>query len=696
MKPISVLLIIGLCLSGCSGDKEIPNHRLISDTFDTLDKVWKPVAFDGENQGTAKVKDGSLILSGISKPAGLFHSDPVAGHFIVDLEFESDRNIGLALILNKEGSPDPENYTMLCVDTENGHVVVRVRDCQDGRNNILDYTGKTDFEIDYDEEDIELNIGPDLYEHVLTGDQYSVPFTGTHKTVRIFREDNAGFFHYYYQVGKEYNDRNYVDWIELRPSPEWAEPGSEYFVAIVTLHEGEAVIKKINAVRKPVKDRDDRKTGFKVTQREYNWSGFMGDAFVVTFDDAFPYHDRDIKYVFWTEMNYIPHWHLNNQLLFTYEFVETWDENVAGCHEPMSDRLRQWSRVKVLEDNPVRKVLNWHYVLCNPNYEVPAEGSGEQLPEVDEIWTFYPDGSGTRHIRYTPKLDTEFREAHELGELISIAGSRSHSSDFYASPALTMMNLGGDIKQAHPGPKFDYYSDIDDWTEQILAVHFKSDPDVFCAWSHNPDLPETYSGYPIRYENAWQNPNIKCVHWPVNKRPYHSAYSSGGTWKAEVSHACLLSYGIRDGIKWEDHFKVDERGRKYREWVSLIGLNAPADNQGFIEKTRSWLFKGDVMIDGEGIEFVGKDFRKNVFVFKARPDAADFEFRIAPEENGASILNPVIRIHDWGRSPEVRISLDGKPLNENRYRMTGIDGIDLLIWLDTRLGPENTVKINKM
>jgi hypothetical protein len=51
--------------------------------------------------------------------------------------------------------------------------------------------------------------------------------------------------------------------------------------------------------------------------------------------------------------------------------------------------------------------------------------------------------------------------------------------------------------------------------------------------------------------NAWQRPDINPAHWPVNKRPYTRPFSSGGTWDAEVTHACLLSWGVRDGIDWK-------------------------------------------------------------------------------------------------------------------------------------------------
>ena len=687
---LSALIAFGFTAAVAQESGEV----LISESFNNLGASWKQIALEDQVGGEVKAENGTLKLSSQGRYFGVYNTRPVSGHFIVDLSFVKDENIGLALIKSQKGKPDTDNYTLLTVDQKQGDVVVRVRDRQNGKANVLDHTGKTDFEGQrQNSRESELNIQPDLYKHVLTGDKYSLPYTQTHKKIRIFREDNAGFFHYYYEVGKEFEGEEYTDWMELRPSPDWNGQGTEFFVALVALHEGTTTVREIKAVRKPRKDQGDRNTGFEVTQREYNWSGFMGDAHVVTFDEAFRYQDQGIKFVFWSEMNYIPAWHLNNQLLYTYEFVETWDEQVPGCHEPMSDRLHRWTRVEVLEDNPVRKVLKWHYVLSNPNYRVPHHGKGEQLPVVNEIWTFYPDGSGTRHIIYKPKLDTDFRAAHELGELISIAGSSSHSSDFYASPALTLRNLKGDVQQAHPGPKFDYYSHIDDWKQQIISVHFQNEPDVFCVWSDDPGIPQTYSGYQIRYENAWQNPDGTIAHWPVNKRPYTSAFSSGGTWKGEVSHASLLSWGVREGIQWEDHYKTDESGRKYREWVSLVGVNTPGDTSRLKAQSRSWLFKGEVKASGGS--FIRKNYKKNAWVFQLDPGSNKLEFNIMPEGKARKIVQPALRINHWGSDTDIRLAVNGKQLERETFSASAIEKDALLIWMNTTLQSHDKVVVTK-
>ena len=107
---------------------------------------------------------------------------------------------------------------------------------------------------------------------------------------------------------------------------------------------------------KPTGDPDDRTTGFAITRREYNWSGCFGEALVVSFGEEFAFRQRDCKLVFWSEANYVPAWHLSNQLLQCYEFAETWGGGSVGCMEPMSDRLRRWASVEVVS-TPASRIV---------------------------------------------------------------------------------------------------------------------------------------------------------------------------------------------------------------------------------------------------------------------------------------------------------------------------------------------------
>lgn len=659
----------------CYGD----SHILIEDDFGSDSSDWKEVYLEGTGGGNYSVSGGMLKIE-MDREGwyGVYHTKPISGHFLVEADFAEDENIALALIQEKGGKPDVENYTMITVDKKDGVIVVAVRDCQSGQKDVLDNTGQFRKQRGR-RRPRQKN---DDYRHVLNGQMYSVRFTETAKRVRIFRDSGPGFFHFYYSVGQTIHGKEACGWMELTPSKDWGKEVQNYYVALIALGKGETVFKNISAMQKPTADQYDTQTGFNVEHREYNWSGFFGDAVVVTFGEEFPYYDRDYKFTSWSEMNYIPAWHLNNQLLYTYEFVETWGGGNPGCHEPMSDRIKRWTSAEIVEDNAVRKVFKWYYVLCNPDYKVPDDDKGQQLPEVEEFYTFYPDGSGIRHIIYVPKLDTDFREAHELGELISCAGSQSHSKPFYDSPALTLTNLQGVVEKAHPGIKMDYGSHVDDWKQMIMSVHLKDLPDVFAVWSTDPAVPDTYSGYPIRYEIAWQSVNGRSSHWPVNKRPFTGDSGSGGTWEAEVSHSCLMSWGVRDGTDWKDHYKTRQDGRKYRQWVALIGLNDKGDLDGVRDKAKSWLLPGDIKMLNDSCRFVKNDVARKALMFEKMQDEAKCHFEIEPKDS--VLINPAIVIKNWGHRSFVRVMINENELSKEQYKLDR-ESDDLLIWIRVKI-----------
>ena len=677
-------MAVTISVSAESGTK-----TLLSEDFSREASDWKSISLRGTEGGSYKIRDSKLHVHSDGGSYCVYGSKPLSGHFYVEAEFDKDENLGLALIQAVDGVPDFDNFTMICVEkNDEGKIVVRASDRQNGKDDVLDNT------LDSTSSDRRKRRRLRHYKHVLDGTAYSVPFTGTNGKLRIFHDGPADFFHLFYGVEMEHEGKRYEDWMELTPSSGWGEKDQEYLVALVALSKGKAVFDSVRAVQKPTKDRDDSKTGFAATRREYNWSGVPdGEAVVITFGDHFGYDNKDMKFVFWSESCYVPAWHLNNQLHFSYEFGETWGGGNPGCHEPMSDRLRIWSWVKILEDNPVRKVVRWHYVLCNPDYKVPDHGQGDQLPEVDEYFTFYPDGTGTRRLVYTPKLDTDYRSRHELSELIAISGILSKCSDFFDSPALTVMNLDGDSQPAHPGPKFDYDNPISKWRQLIMAVHFKGMPDVIEAYSDDPAVPGTFSGYPIEYENAWHNTEGQIGHWPVNRIAYTSPNAAGAFWEAQVSHACLMSIGVIKGTDWTDHFKVDERGRKYRDFVSLVGLNPRGQNEQLREKTASWLHAPKVDAIESGYEFSEYDHSQMALILERDKKVDDCSLELAPAKDGTVIVNPVIRINNWGKSLPKQIAIGKEPVSNKNYEAAITEDDDLLIWLKTRLGERKIISI---
>ena len=133
------------------------------------------------------------------------------------------------------------------------------------------------------------------------------------------------------------------------------------------------------------------------------------------------------------------------------------------------------------------------------------------MPEADEYRTFYPDGTGLRHIIYTPKLESVHRKWHELTEMVVIAGSLTHPVGHMASPALTVLNLEGDADDYHltseraldsrtnrgRGLRSTPNARTNQWNQVIMAEHVKNGPDAFNVFSNAQDTPETYYHYRV-------------------------------------------------------------------------------------------------------------------------------------------------------------------------------------------------------
>ncbi len=447
------------------------------------DTAWNSVCVGGCTSQTLPTTDSFEIDNGGLKIAsrrsehvdsptsqfrGAYFNKVVEGHFYAEVSFDPKEASGIALVrgknLNGTWVPDTDNFTSLFFDrSDNGQPTFEVRDRQtvtkpDGSfehvSDVLDNTGRIANPAGAFQEKTRRyrHVLSDQYAADLDGrNDYNVPFSETNGKMRIFFDRAAGFFHYYYGVQKNIlgEAKPTQGWAELAPSRTWqiaetSEP-QVFFVALLGKDYSDPTFSDLDVIQVPTEDLKDSDTGFRVTRREYNWSGFFGDAFVITFDKEFPYF-QDRKLVFWSETNYVPTWHLNNQLLFSYEFIELWNrwENFyRGCAEPMSDRLRWHNYVKVVEDTAARKVLHWHYVLVNPAYQTFwSEHYGhyrntkpESLPTGDEYWTVYPDGTVYRHVVYTPDKNatTLADPSFEVAEFLVIAGSSTHPYDHMAS-----------------------------------------------------------------------------------------------------------------------------------------------------------------------------------------------------------------------------------------------------------------------
>jgi hypothetical protein len=665
--------------------------KVIDDDFNVLSADWKEISIEGSGDVKKTINNSALEItaSEASSSVGLYNSKPVTGNFYVEAEFAEDDALQLVLFASKEGKPDLKNYTSMAITKREGIVCVNHYDKQNGVANVHDPRKK---------------IPASRYQIKLDKKTFSVPYSETNKKIRILHENCSNTFHFYYGTRLEKWEIVTNDWMEIAPQYSWLPNEQEYLVGLICRNEGttgekKVSFKSIKGYQIPNEDLDDSKTGFKVAEREYYWSGHFGKATVVTFGEEFPF-DKNIKFVFWDMANNAPAWRLTNQFMLNYEFFEGGDSQYDGCHEAMSDRQRHGQKLEIIEDNNVRKIIRWHGIPVNPQYNYSGEGGGgKDIPYYDEYWTFYPDGTGTRRFIDTPKLDITHRRnwGPEFIEVMPLGGTAVEAGDLCASPALTLFDLDKTQKSFLPhtgGFDRTVWSNLN---QLIISSHFKdSMPDFFLAVSQSNDIPETWPGLKIEAQLDWHKTTYNFSHWPVGREPYGQNTDQWGassrsyaSYANEVTHTSLISVGMYQ--KYTDfatNFQVDSiTKRKYREWVMLIGTAPANDTKKVREQVGTWLYPGAIKSSDENSAYVGINYDLRELVFKNTKKNGICNFTLTPDK--FPVHNPAIRIENWMEDPRVSVMVNGQ---EVKFRSAIVKGA-MLVWINTTITEQAKIAI---
>ncbi len=624
--------------------------------------------------------------------AGVYHLKEVSGNFFAETEFEADDAVGLVIIAAKDGEPDINNYTLITVNNRDGKVFVNQYDRQQGLRNVHDPKKVID---------------PSRYESKLDGSVFSVPFIGTNRKIRILHESLSNTFHFYYGTKLDKWGITSNDWLEVAPQYAWLDAGQSYFIGLICRNESTngpetAQYHYLTVVRTPVNDRDDSQTGFRAQKRSFSWSGFEGEATVVTFGDEFGF-DKNIKFLIWDRANNAPAWRLSNQFLLNFEFFESGDSIYEGCHEAMSDRQRHGQSVTIIEDNAVRKIIHWHGIPLNPDYHFTGENfGGTAYPYYDEYWTFYPDGTGTRQLIDRPKLDIEHRRqwGPEIIEPMPIGGSLVEAGDICNAPALSVFNMTDSVKTYFPPPTHDEYAkDSWNWPQVVFDCHFKDGlPDFYMAYNQTDDYPETWTGIKIETQISWHNTNYNFSHWPVGREPYgQNTNGWGATSRSyashlnEVTHTSLVSAGFyQQGVDFKDHFKTDSSGRMYRKHVMLVGVGRPYDYNAVKDNIQTWLDPGIIASMDNNITFVKNDLTARCWIFD-NVKGSDL-CHIGVQPGGRPVINPAIQILNWKGKEEVSVLVNGEAVP---YK-SALVGNALLIWIHTSIAEKSDLLIKAL
>lgn len=666
------------------------SNILIDENFANTGKNWNKIALNGAAEGFFKFENQSLSITNTSETGawGLYHLKPVSGNFYAEAEFADEDVIGLALVASKNGVPDVANFTMIAVSNRSGITVINQFDRQNNIENVHDPKKVID---------------PSRYEAKLDGKTFSVPYKSTNKKIRILHESLSNTFHFYYGTTLVKWGITSNDWMEVAPQYNWLPAEQQYFVALVArvaenLEPKAAVFKSLKVIQTPTEDFDDNATGFKAVKRNFSWSGFEGEATMVTFGKEFGY-DKNIKFVFWDRANNAPAWRLNNQFLLNFEFFEGGDSLYPGCHEAMSDRQRHGQTVTIIEDNAVRKIIRWHGIPLNPEYNFSGEHlNGKQFPYFDEYWTFYPDGTGTRQLIDMPNLDVNHRRGWgpEVIEPMPIGGSMVEAGDLCNAPALSVFNMTDSIKTYFPPDKNnEYVKDSWGWKQIAFDCHFKNMPDFYIVYSQDDKYPELWTGIPIETQIGWHNTKYNFSHWPVGREPYgQNAQDWGKTsrsyasHKNEVTHTSLASAGFYGnlGVDFNDHYLVDENGRKFRRHVMLVGVSKPYQYDEVKNQIQTWLEPGTLTMLNNDFEFVKIDRIFRSIVLKSKGNGSICKFIINPNN---SIVNPTFTIENWKGNDKAEVFVNGNKADAK----TAKEGSSLLVWIPASINQTTEIAI---
>jgi len=344
-----------------------------------------------------------------------------------------------------------------------------------------------------------------------------------------------------------------------------------------------------------------------------------------SWDELWPKDDeRDVvvsfpegpgRFVFWRGASYVPCWALPEAWL-TYEWLEAEPDffGAVGCVEPLQDRACEHSSVQILSSTPARVVVRWRYALVDFQVK-PIRGE-----HAEEVFTFYPDGTGTRYLRGF------YRDGwHETQELLVVNRPGRRASQALDPQAVLLLSPDGDEQRpVWPKPGFS----IRGWPQVIAIVNLGPGPRPFMA------TPE-----PPQYAKVWAEPYVdkpdlfnSYPHWPVT-RGMRTTWLNDPADFRHPTHSNLVNL-VSDPIAESETEK---------DFLWLIGLTDTAADAR--DKTRCWLSPGEVRA-GLGVRAGRYSRVERAYVLEVEPGARRCTFELLPEA-GTPVTDPAFVLEGW-------------------------------------------------
>ncbi|MEM1210716.1 MAG: hypothetical protein AAGI68_00305 [Planctomycetota bacterium] len=626
--------------------------------------------------------------------------EPLAGHLDIRMPLPAfnGQAAGLVLIVETEGEPDGGSYIRLERTLVDGQLVVRMRGRWQGQKLEIPPLNLQDSKLEGDPD----RLGLDLAEGVIR-------LRNDTPELRVIRNQAGGALHLQFADRREIDGRWVTGWTELPTLPLSADTAfylGVYGQRVKGVKAEPMSFELPRVVAMPAADRDDSQTGFAAKARPYTWAGYTGDAVVVTFDERASHSDT--KFVFWSEANYVPWWHLDDRSAVSYEFVEIWGGDTVGCNEPMSDHLLRYSTARVVESNAAQVVVEWDYVLIDSAYRW-WNNHPTIRPTVKEVFTFYPDGTGVRKVVYSPPLEdheTFHKWGHELAELMVATGGGVRTHDYLRQRALSVFGLEDDEREDYTWDLAGYDNvdqwrhNSDAWSAVITRANMREPwPSPYIAFPQEARWDALLNPTaPLKFGSDWElrsrskSPELLSPeglldfggfsHWPVMKQPYDNREWIGAEYLREPKHVALIS--VTTGQAGE----VWPVGPKQRTYAMLVGLTGADDDAAARAEVKSWLAEVAIKPASPGVSYVGPAPYERGLRLAAGRAVREVAFEISASE---PLINPVFLIDGWAPG-SVCVSIDGERLAAHAFRHA-VAGGGSVVWLERRLDRPSHIKV---
>ena len=397
------------------------------------------------------------------------------------------------------------------------------------------------------------------------------------------------------------------------------------------------------------------------------------------------------RVVFWRGLRYSPAWVTENGLWLADQSMES--GNHEGCVEHMQDIHTTYSHVRIIENTPARVVVHWRYapVSGHDNLWTANERSGFAW-WVDEYYTFLPDGTGVRKVRWRrPEASRAFPWL-QIQETSVLAHPGQNAKDVLRNDALTYVDLDGrsatyswpddqspdtrDRRNMAVDPSM--VRDPKPDTPVIQVVNMRSQARPFVIYEPGTK-PRVYVGR-VRDE-VTRFPAYN--HWPV------SLVRSDGRFVQAADRATSFSIS-------QNYPPEHDEGDGY-SWVALLygaTFGAPGS---LVPLARSWNRAPELRVLGGVAENRGYDIGQRAYTLRCSSGegCGDLTLEIAASET-QPLANALLAIEGFGDGAAA-VSVDGRRLDEGaglrigRRRM--LRGTDLLVWLERAATEKVAVRI---